>query len=81
MVIAKHPRLMHLNLSYTKMNDGDLSALAKPISLSKTLIGIHLTGNPFSFRILAYFSDILQASDSLAFKANSKSNSNFPIKI
>lgn len=46
--IMKHPSLMHLNLSYTQLSDNNFMSLSPGLQLSKTLIGVHFTGNNIS---------------------------------
>ena len=47
-VLIQHPNLMHINLSYTQLTDGNFLSLAPGLQGSRTLVCAHFTGNNIS---------------------------------
>lgn len=49
-MLMQHPSLMHVNLSYTQINDNNFLSLTPGLQTSKTLVCVHFTGNNISQR-------------------------------
>ena len=46
--LMHHPNLMHINLSYTQLNDNNFLTLFPGLQNSRTLVCVHFTGNNVS---------------------------------
>lgn len=79
-VIATHGNLMHLNLSYTMMNDSDTTHLVNPMQTSRSLCSLHLTGNSISQRVIDTFKDCLNVTENPWILSNPGENPRNPIR-
>jgi hypothetical protein len=78
--LMQHPNLMHLNLSYTQLNDSNFLSLCPGLQSSRTLVCLHFTGNNISQKRISTMMIHLIATNKLAFIADSGSHVLHPIE-
>ncbi|CAG9314269.1 unnamed protein product [Blepharisma stoltei] len=80
-IFSRHPGLLHLNISHTKITDTDAGIIINGLKQSNTLIGLHLTGNKISRKMLNSMILHLGAQETVGMKANSALSVPHPMKF
>lgn len=73
-VLIQHPNLMHINLSYTQLNDGNFLSLSPGLQNSRTLVCAHFTGNNISQKRINTVMIHLIASNKIGYISDSSSH-------
>lgn len=78
--MTRHPSLLHINISHTKLDDNDVGIMINALKSSTVLIGLHLTGNQISRRMMNLMISHLNGKEVIGFKANSARDATNPMK-
>ena len=62
---------MHLDLSFTGMNDRDARVIVRAAGISLALIGLHMSGNNFTRGVMSELSNYMEFEVKIAWVANS----------